>query len=138
MEENTVQTNKSLYQRYWRPVVIAVAVVLLVAGILVGSNETYKTYIENDYLRHQKAELEDLLLLSEEREMVAVEAATEMQEKYRTSIKKLKESNQKKTSDIDDEFEDIFAGIDTISFDSAYRKLSRIGGATPSGYNTSH
>ena len=111
-------------------IVLIISLLLIIfATWAVSGSKIDRLAISEQLLKVERASLTSKVEDSEKREKLAQKLAVQLQKDYELKIKELKVAYSKSNKDINEKFDSIIAGIDTISFDSAYIQLSAEGRA---------
>jgi hypothetical protein len=111
-------------------IVLIISLLLIIfATWAVSGSKIDRLAISEQLLKVERASLTSKVEDSEKREKLAQKLAVQLQKDYELKIKELKMSYAKSNKNVNEKFDSIIAGIDTISFDSAYIQLSAEGRA---------
>ena len=111
-------------------IVLIISLLLIIfATWAVSGSKIDRLAISEQLLKAERASLTSKVEDSEKREKLAQKHAVQLQKDYELKIKELKISYAKSNKNVNEKFDSIIAGIDTISFDSAYIQLSAEGRA---------
>jgi hypothetical protein len=111
-------------------IILIISLLLIIfATWAVSGSKIDRLAISEQLLKVERASLTSKVEDSEKREKLAQEHAVQLQKDYELKIKELKISYAKSNKNVNEKFDSIIAGIDTISFDSAYIQLSAEGRA---------
>jgi len=131
VETVTIMTNKprEVIQNNLSIVLIISLLLIIFATWAVSGSKIDRLAISEQLLKVERASLTSKVEDSEKREKLAQKLAVQLQKDYELKIKELKMSYAKSNKNVNEKFDSIIAGIDTISFDSAYIQLSAEGRA---------
>ena len=124
-----IKTLKDLALNNLSIVLIIFLLLFIFATWAVGGSKLDQLSIAKQLLEKEKKSLTLEIKDSQKREKLARDYALRLHKDYQIKIEELKSTYAKDNKDINERFDSIILGIDTISFDSAYIALSAEGGA---------
>jgi len=122
-----IQMYKEVVRNNLSNILIVSLLLIIFATWAVSGSKIDRLTVSEQLLKKEKESLTIKIKDSEKREKLAQRYAVRLQKDYELKIKELRVSYARSNNNINEKFDSIIAGIDTISFDSAYIQLSAQG-----------